>query len=374
VARHGEGRWHPALLSHACPLGFLHLLCQLGRSCESPWGTRSSPATAPHPAVARLPEQRGSRFPPAPSKGLLKFSCSLSPAGLQVVSGPFLHLGPSLLYLHGLRSCVHGVGDAGRHHPRGSTPCPTSSVRRCVYFSKALLRLRNPPAATKQACCMGTSPFVTKAINLKLQQEPCWCQLLRLLELSTRQPLQREQPAWQTGQAAQPAAGRSGKLREGDANPAVNSPAPSHLATAPFKGKPRRQQSLSRKDVVPPHVARDTSSSRRNTLLPALAAAEPLESGQPWCRALPNVFKPPCLPSRTLVKSFEGPQGSPGWAVPLQGSSTARAVAFPPITTSSKSLELFQRLSEPPPSSACLPYQMAMGTGGAGAPSLHPAC
>lgn len=131
----------------------------------------------------------------------------------------------------------------------------------------------------------------------------------------------------------------------------MNSPAPSHLTSAPFKEKPRRQQSSSWKDVVPPCAARDTSSSWRSTLLPACLAGEPLEGGQPWCRALPNVFKPPCLPSLTLVKSLVGPPGfagsgcspllaSPGWAVPLQASSTVHAI-LSPIPIPSKPLEGF---------------------------------
>lgn len=109
-------------------------------------------------------------------------------------------------------------------------------------------------------------------------------------------------------------AGRSGRcwrLREG-AHPAANSPAPRHLASAPRRGKPRGQPSSLRKDVVLQRAARDTSSSWRNTLFPALLAAWTLERGQPWRRALPNVFKPPRLPSQTLLKPFEGWQRGDG--------------------------------------------------------------
>lgn len=72
----------------------------------------------------------------------------------------------------------------------------------------------------------------------------------------------------------------------------MNSPPLSHLTRAPFKGKPCRQKGSRRKDVIPPCAAWDTSSSWGNTLLPALLAGESLEGGQPWCRAMPNVFKP----------------------------------------------------------------------------------
>lgn len=131
------------------------------------------------------------------------------------------------------------------------------------------------------------------------------------------------------------------------ANPAMNSPAPSHLTSAPFKGKPGREQSSSRKDVIPPpgtpHLPGETPSSQ------ALPAGQPLEGGQPWCRALFNVVKHPCLPPPTLVESFTRPHGGQGvdeahsWQAP--GGlflCMAPAATFPP---SPPSFRKFSRYS-----------------------------